>query len=67
MTGQLTDMGAAAQIFWPLWERLLDKWPEIVTATCTSVHSTVGSDAVWTNMTVRPIAPLFSSVSRKKR
>ena len=33
----------------------------------TSVHSTVGSDAVWTNMTVRPIAPLFSSVSRKKR
>lgn len=33
MTGQLTDMGAAAQIFWPLWERLLDKWPEIVTAT----------------------------------
>ena len=33
----------------------------------TSVHSTVGSAAVCTNITVCPIAPLFSSVSLKNR
>ena len=33
----------------------------------TRVHSTVGSEAVWMNITVRPMAPLFSRVSRKYR
>ena len=77
MTGQLTDMGAAAQIFWPLWERLLDKWPEIVTATWETLQmvllSTVFSLAsgfllailmIVTNplMSLRPCRPVYQVV-----
>ena len=77
MTGQLTDMGAAAQIFWPLWERLLDKWPQIVTATWETLQmvllSTVFSLAsgfllailmIVTNplMSLRPCRPVYQVV-----
>ena len=72
MTGQLTDMGAAAQIFWPLWERLLDKWPEIVTATWETLQmvllSTVFSLAsgfllaINPLMSLRPCRPVYQVV-----
>ena len=57
MTGQLTDMGAAAQIFWPLWERLLDKWPEIVTATWETLQMVLLSTVFSLASSVAEITP----------
>ncbi|SDF26351.1 methionine ABC transporter permease [Desulfovibrio legallii] len=77
MTEQLAGMGAAAQVFWPLWERLLDKWPEIVAATWETLQmvllSTVFSLAsgfllailmIVTNpfMNLRPCRPVYQAV-----